>query len=90
VTELFGVSVTHRHAIHGVFGFALLYNIVTVIAGLMGMLSPLAAAILMPLSSVATLSIVALVFRSAKKPTAFESQNTAHENQHGVGALVET
>jgi Cu2+-exporting ATPase len=90
VTELFGVSVTHRHAIHGVFGFALLYNIITVIAGLMGMLSPIAAAILMPLSSVATLSIVALVFRSAKKPTAFESQNTAHENQHGVGALVET
>jgi hypothetical protein len=39
------------------------YNIVTVIVGLMGHLSPLLAAILMPLSSLATLSLVALVFR---------------------------
>lgn len=43
------------------------YNIVTVIAGLMGHLSPLAAAILMPLSSVVTLGIVALTF-AVKKP----------------------
>jgi Cu2+-exporting ATPase len=49
-----------------VFAFSVTYNVVIVIAGLMGHLSPLAAAILMPLSSVATLSIVALTFAGKK------------------------
>jgi Cu2+-exporting ATPase len=60
---LLEIAVVHRRAVHRVFGFAVTYNIVTVIAGLLGHLSPLAAAVLMPLSSVATLSLVALTFR---------------------------
>jgi Cu2+-exporting ATPase len=59
-----------------VFAFALTYNIATVIAGLMGHLSPLAAAVLMPLSSVATLSLVALTFRldAVKRSSRVESK----------------
>jgi Cu2+-exporting ATPase len=64
VGGLLGIARTHRRAVHRVFAFALTYNILTVIAGLMGALSPLAAAVLMPLSSLATLSLVALTFRA--------------------------
>lgn len=63
VSSLLDVAARHRLATRRVFGFSLSYNIVTVIAGLAGHLSPLAAAILMPLSSLVTLSIVAATFR---------------------------
>ncbi len=66
VTGMLDIAATHRRAVHGVFAFALSYNIVTVGFALMGLLSPLVAAVLMPLSSVATLSLVALVFRGWK------------------------
>jgi P-type Cu2+ transporter len=62
-TGLLDVAAQHRKAVHRVFAFALSYNIATVVAGLLGHLSPLAAAVLMPLSSVATLSLVAITFR---------------------------
>ena len=62
-TALLDITRQHRRAVHRVFGFALLYNIAAIIAGLMGFLSPLAAAVLMPLSSVVTLSLVAWAFR---------------------------
>jgi len=69
MSSLLDIAATHRRAVHAVFAFSVTYNIVTVIVGLMGHLSPLWAAILMPLSSVATLSLVALIFRtqSARK-----------------------
>ncbi|WP_395751766.1 heavy metal translocating P-type ATPase metal-binding domain-containing protein [Prosthecobacter sp.] len=63
MTSLLEIAATHRRAVHAVFGFSVTYNIVTVIVGLMGHLSPLLAAILMPLSSLVTLSLVAVVFR---------------------------
>jgi len=63
MSSLLDIAATHRRAVHAVFGFSVTYNIVTVIFGLMGHLSPLLAAILMPLSSVATLSLVAVLFR---------------------------
>ncbi len=66
VSGLMDVALLHRRATRRVFAFSVTYNVVTVIAGLMGHLSPLAAAILMPLSSVATLSIVALTFAGKK------------------------
>ena len=76
VSGLLDIAALHRKAVHRVFAFALTYNIATVIAGLMGHLSPLAAAVLMPLSSVATLSIVALTFRleAVKRPCRVESE----------------
>jgi Cu2+-exporting ATPase len=67
VSGLMDVALLHHRATRGVFAFSVTYNIATVIAGLMGHLSPLAAAILMPLSSVVTLGIVALTF-AVKKP----------------------
>ncbi len=66
VGGLLSIGRLHRRAIHRVFGFALAYNIATATAGLMGLLSPLLAAILMPLSSVATLSVVAWTFGSSR------------------------
>lgn len=66
VSGLLDVAKQHRRAVRRVFGFSVTYNIVTAIAGLMGHLNPLAAAILMPLSSVATLSIVAFTFRKKR------------------------
>jgi Cu2+-exporting ATPase len=62
VSGLIDIAAIHHRATRRVFAFSVTYNIATIIAGLMGHLSPLAAAILMPLSSLATLSIVALTF----------------------------
>ncbi|MBL9133354.1 MAG: HAD family hydrolase [Verrucomicrobiaceae bacterium] len=67
MSSLLDIAATHRRAVHAVFGFSVTYNIVTATMGLFGHLSPLLAAILMPLSSVATLSIVAILFRVAKE-----------------------
>ncbi len=64
MSSLLDIAATHRLAVRAVFAFSVTYNIVTAIMGLMGHLSPLLAAILMPLSSLATLSIVALIFRA--------------------------
>ncbi|HEY1084477.1 MAG TPA: heavy metal translocating P-type ATPase metal-binding domain-containing protein [Prosthecobacter sp.] len=66
VSGLLDVARLHRRATRRVFGFSVTYNIVTVAAGLAGHLSPLAAAILMPLSSVVTLSLVAVTFGRSK------------------------
>lgn len=65
VSGLLDLAAVHQRATRRVFAFSVCYNIATVIAGLMGHLSPLAAAVLMPLSSVATLSLVALTFGRA-------------------------
>lgn len=77
MSSLLDIAATHRLAVRAVFAFSVTYNIVTAIMGLMGHLSPLLAAILMPLSSVCTLSLVALIFRSSAKTV----QNSA---KHGV------
>ncbi|MDP1592046.1 MAG: HAD-IC family P-type ATPase [Prosthecobacter sp.] len=63
VSGLMHVAKLHRKATRRVFAFSVTYNLVTAVAGLMGHLSPLAAAILMPLSSLCTLSLVAFTFR---------------------------
>lgn len=63
------VARLHRRATRRVFAFSASYNLITAVAGLMGHLSPLAAAILMPLSSLCTLSLVAFTFgRSSSTP----------------------
>jgi Cu2+-exporting ATPase len=48
-------------AVRTAFGFALLYNLTTVAFSLAGKMSPLLAAILMPLSSIASIVIVATI-----------------------------
>jgi Cu2+-exporting ATPase len=78
VSGLIDVAAMHRRATRRVFGFSVLYNLATVTAGLMGHLSPVAAAILMPLSSLVTLGLVTLTFgRGAAARRALTSAPTA-------------
>jgi len=94
VSGLLDVAKQHRHAVRRVFGFSVTYNIVTAIAGLMGHLNPLAAAILMPLSSVATLSIVAFTFRKKRtrkqssEPSVASASPRGGKHQHSDPTVV--
>ena len=54
-------------AVRSAFAFALIYNLTTVAYSMMGKMSPLLAAILMPLSSIASILIVATISK-AKNP----------------------
>jgi Cu2+-exporting ATPase len=61
--RLLDTARTRAHAVHAVFGFSLLYNVGVVAFSMAGRMSPLAAAILMPLSSIICLLLVATIFR---------------------------
>jgi len=63
VSRLLEVAAQHRLAVRRVFAFSVLYNVSAAALGLAGHLNPLMAAILMPLSSLVTMSLVALTFR---------------------------
>jgi Cu2+-exporting ATPase len=58
VPQLIEVAQRRRWAVSSVFAFASLYNAVAVALALAGMMSPLLAAVLMPLSSIITLAMV--------------------------------
>ncbi len=73
VGSLLDVAARHRKAVRRVFAFSVGYNLITAGIGLAGHLNPLAAAILMPLSSVVTLSLVAWTFRRRPAPAAAQS-----------------
>ncbi len=61
--ELLATRKLRQLAVRSTFVFAVAYNVVVVTIALMARMHPLLAAILMPLSSVCTISIVALVYR---------------------------
>lgn len=61
--ELLDVRKLRQRAVRYTFCFAVTYNLVVVAIALMGRMHPLLAAILMPLSSLCSISIVALVYR---------------------------
>ncbi len=63
IGELFRVAAQRRRAIRVVLGFAIVYNAVAGGICLAGKMSPLLAAILMPLSSVVTLGLALLFLR---------------------------
>ncbi|MEZ0387680.1 MAG: heavy metal translocating P-type ATPase metal-binding domain-containing protein [Verrucomicrobium sp.] len=65
--ELLALARQRAHAVRWVFGFALSYNTVAVALSLAGWMSPLLAAVLMPLSSVITLGLVAFHFRQTRR-----------------------
>jgi Cu2+-exporting ATPase len=65
--QLFRISALRRKAVRLAFVFAVAYNIAVVLVALGGRMHPLLAAILMPLSSLATLSLVALTYRKNGK-----------------------
>jgi Cu2+-exporting ATPase len=66
VSGLINVARCHRLAVRRVFAFSVVYNISAAALGLAGHLNPLMAAILMPLSSLATMSLVAVTFRAGR------------------------
>jgi Cu2+-exporting ATPase len=70
VGALFEVARLRRRAVGAAFLFALSYNILVVAFSLAGHMSPLLAAILMPLSSAVTLLIVSVHFRGLSSPPA--------------------
>lgn len=65
--ELFSVHKLRRRAVRSAFAFAVLYNIIVVAIALAGKMHPLLAAILMPLSSLVTISIVAIIYKRREK-----------------------
>ncbi|MEX0326061.1 MAG: heavy metal translocating P-type ATPase metal-binding domain-containing protein [Puniceicoccaceae bacterium] len=65
--ELFRVRRLRQRAVRLAFGFAVAYNIAVVLVALAGHMHPLLAAILMPLSSLATITLVAATYRQGEK-----------------------
>ncbi len=65
--KLFSIQKLRQRAIRSAFGFAVAYNLIVVALALAGNMHPLLAAILMPLSSLSTISIVAIIYRSGEK-----------------------
>ena len=68
LNRLFAVQLLRRRAVRLAFGFAVAYNLMVVSIALAGHMHPLLAAILMPLSSLATISLVAVTYRRAEQP----------------------
>ena len=61
LTGLLDAAAARKGAVRAAFGFALLYNLTAVAFSMAGKMSPLLAAILMPLSSIISILIVAAV-----------------------------
>jgi Cu2+-exporting ATPase len=64
VPAMFSLARRHSAAIRAVFTFSVIYNVLAVSVCLAGKMNPLLAAILMPLSSIASLAIVSLFLGS--------------------------
>jgi P-type Cu2+ transporter len=60
---LLGAAAARANAVRTAFGFALLYNLTTVSFSMAGQMSPLVAAIIMPMSSIVSILIVATISR---------------------------
>jgi Cu2+-exporting ATPase len=70
LATLFHAAKKHLTATRAVFAFAITYNACAVAASLAGLMSPLVAAVIMPLSSLASIAIVLSIFRIPKnQPT---------------------
>lgn len=61
---LFRAAARHGRASRAVFTFAIVYNACAVAASLAGLMSPLVAAVIMPLSSLTSIGIVLISFRN--------------------------
>ena len=62
--QLLNVAAARENAVRAAFGFAILYNLTTVAFAAAGKMSPLLAAVLMPLSSIVSIVIVATLSRN--------------------------
>ncbi len=61
ITQLFSASKRRQHIVTAVFATAILYNLIAVGLCLAGLMNPLLAAVLMPLSSLVTTTIAARI-----------------------------
>lgn len=68
LSSLFRASRRHSATTRAVFAFAITYNAAAVTASLAGLMNPLVAAIIMPLSSLASIAIVLLGFQKTTNP----------------------
>lgn len=66
VRRLLEIASKRQTAIHALMVFAVAYNLVTISLALAGIVTPLMAAILMPLSSVVSLAIVWAILRTGR------------------------
>jgi Cu2+-exporting ATPase len=64
VRSLFDIASKRRSAIRALMAFALTYNFATISLALAGIVTPLLAAILMPLSSIVSIGIVWAILRT--------------------------
>lgn len=64
LSSLLVTAAARENAVRAAFGFALIYNLTTVAFSAAGKMSPLLAAVLMPLSSIVSIVIVASLSRS--------------------------
>ncbi|MEY3895077.1 MAG: hypothetical protein RLZZ214_596, partial [Verrucomicrobiota bacterium] len=62
--KLLNTAASRENAVRAAFGFALIYNLTTVAFSAAGKMSPLLAAVLMPMSSIVSIVIVASLSRS--------------------------
>ena len=69
LAALFRASRRHDLTTRAVFTFAITYNAAAVTVALAGLMNPLIAAIIMPLSSLASIGIVLLGFQQTNNPT---------------------
>lgn len=69
IAALFRASRRHDHTTRAVVAFAIIYNAAAVTASLAGLMNPLVAAIIMPLSSLASIGIVLFGFQKTNHPT---------------------
>ncbi len=79
--HLFALSRKHRRATRAVFAFALTYNALAVSASLAGWMNPLVAAVIMPLSSLTSIGIVLLLFRSSSSQRFSQPSQPASHDQ---------
>lgn len=68
LSGLFEVAEARSVAVRTAFGFALIYNMAVVAMSFAGHMSPLVAAVLMPLSSIVSIGLVAKCSSRRKKP----------------------
>jgi len=69
LVALFLAARRHEWTTRAVFAFAITYNAAAVTASLAGLMNPLVAAIIMPLSSLASVGIVLFGFQTRSNPT---------------------
>jgi Cu2+-exporting ATPase len=79
--SLFSIAHQRAKAVRHAFFFAILYNLTVVILALIGLMKPLLAAIVMPISSIISLALIALALRPDRKSPTMPSPATQANRQ---------